>query len=637
MPFLLAVLVAAVGADAYRVGFFADDFHLLDVARRVPLLEALSGQHGIWPWFRPLSREIYFKLVHWSGDYSLVAARTLSLICLWATAWLTWRIAKRLVGPMGAAVAALLVVGYAYTKFLVAWASGFQDLLSVMLILAAIDALAAGARWRAVTSCLLAPFAKETGFVALPLLAIHAYAFDLKDRLRGWLPSLAGATALALALHAIVRTFWVSAGTTAQIDSRPARLIEAVSHALGGAFSAGAPRDGWTLALGLAAGLVALWLLLSRTGERTAPEGAPARRVALFLVFALAVGALPVVVGHLLGLTFAYAYHFYPAVPWAAILVGWGASRLPARILAGALGVLVAVNTWGLAYVAPDLDRSESWKSTPWTWNDAVRLSAVAQRLAADVGAATAERPESLVVLLEGLPLRTFLQTESGPALRVLLDDPTLRSAWVNEPPPGVERGRLAIFVFDDADLHLRKARWDADVSVERAANALIAGRAGAARAFTLYGDAGHEPYRAYVRAGAALLERGPEAFRSQISSEGLPEALDDQPRLVHEAFAAVDDTIRRAVGAVLSEPLSAAAHVQLARCQLDLRRAAVELRIAVTLDPKHYAARFALARSMIALGGGQEALGELALLVNEPAAGEVRQAARELLQGIQD
>jgi hypothetical protein len=44
----VVALVGVLGADIFRIGFFADDFHFLDVARRVPLLQALGGRFGIF-------------------------------------------------------------------------------------------------------------------------------------------------------------------------------------------------------------------------------------------------------------------------------------------------------------------------------------------------------------------------------------------------------------------------------------------------------------------------------------------------------------------------------------------------------------------------------------------------------------
>ena len=60
-PVALAMLVGVIGLDVSHIGFFADDFHFLDVARRVPLLRAVDGHAGVYPWYRPLSRELYLE------------------------------------------------------------------------------------------------------------------------------------------------------------------------------------------------------------------------------------------------------------------------------------------------------------------------------------------------------------------------------------------------------------------------------------------------------------------------------------------------------------------------------------------------------------------------------------------------
>ena len=137
---LFLLLIAAVGADVSRIGFFADDFHLLDVARRVPFAPLLSGEYGIWPWYRPLAREGYFEVLVAAGPAALAVAHTLSLTCLFGCTWLLVRLGRRLVGGMPAAVAPALFLSYSFTKFLTAWSSGFQDLLALLLTLSALEA-----------------------------------------------------------------------------------------------------------------------------------------------------------------------------------------------------------------------------------------------------------------------------------------------------------------------------------------------------------------------------------------------------------------------------------------------------------------------------------------------------------------
>ena len=63
--------------------------------------------------------------------------------------------------------------------------------------------------------------------------------------------------------------------------------------------------------------------------------------------------------------------------------------------------------------------------------------------------------------------------------------------------------------------------------------------------------------------------------------------------------------------------------------------RAALELRVAVTLDPTRWGDRLRLAQLMAALGGEEEALGELEALSAERRAGPVAAEARRMLEAL--
>src|SRR5213592_2215182 len=117
-------LALAAGFESLRVGFFADDFHFLDVARRIPLLTALAGQYGVYPWYRPLSRELYFALVAAAGPAAVWAARGLSLAALAGCVVLLERVGRPLVRARAARIGAALFATYGFTRFLLAWASG---------------------------------------------------------------------------------------------------------------------------------------------------------------------------------------------------------------------------------------------------------------------------------------------------------------------------------------------------------------------------------------------------------------------------------------------------------------------------------------------------------------------------------
>src|SRR5262249_51464106 len=181
------LIVAAVGVDAFGIGWFADDFHFLDVARRVPVAQALTGQYGIYPWYRPLSRELFYEAIVACGPAAPMVAHALALVVLFASAWLLFSLSRRRIAGPAAAVAPALFVCCDYTKFLTAWPSGFQDLLAVLLTLAAVEAHARGWTIRSRLAIALAPFAKETGFLAFPLVLAWSRFCEGERRVQPWM------------------------------------------------------------------------------------------------------------------------------------------------------------------------------------------------------------------------------------------------------------------------------------------------------------------------------------------------------------------------------------------------------------------------------------------------------------------
>src|SRR5262249_28228454 len=153
------------------------------------LTPLLLGQYGIWPWYRPLSREVLFWGLAHLGPIAAPAAHAVSLVCLFGAAWVLWQLAARVVGGRAALVAPALFVTYQFTKFVVAWASGFQDLLAVLLTLAAVLMHARGRPGRALSLAALAPFAKETGLVAGLLVVAWAVLCEGERRFRPWMLS----------------------------------------------------------------------------------------------------------------------------------------------------------------------------------------------------------------------------------------------------------------------------------------------------------------------------------------------------------------------------------------------------------------------------------------------------------------
>ncbi len=640
------MVLAAVGVDALRVGFFADDFHFLDVALRVPLATLVTGAHGMWPWYRPLSRELFFKGIATVGPDGLVAAHAVSLLTLLGILWLVWRIGRRLLGPSAAAIAIALVVTFDHTKFLTAWASGLQDLLSTFLILLAVDAHQAGRHRLALLGVVLAPMAKETGFVALPLLI--ASDVVLLRRV-GRVPQLlryASGAVLSLCIHVAARLSWGAATGTLRNVIEPERLTAVLSGAARG-FILRAPETApgaEALVLASIAALLSFALVaLARSFEREAPEAPNQtihRRGILFATVAALFGVVPVVVGHLLTLTFAHSYHLFPAIPWIALLLARGIQQLPSLVWRSALPILVAWNVWASGFVALDMDRSENWGFQRWDWGQTLRFTAQTQRLSEDVRRSLAARPESLVVLYDGRPGGAYFQTEDGPATRVILGDPTVRTFGLNEPPADIREDRLSILTFDTDRLHLRPVDWTHSETLLRAMKAVTAGRGDVALALLAF-NASSDPApfdRAYVRSAALLLTGGSTRYIAGLEEAGLGDTTRALPSRLSAPLAQRDRGLAAVMERMTRSPTSASTHAALAESLLAreaLPAAGVEFRIASTLDAGRLADRYRLALVMLGLGGTREAVAELQALVDMPTSGAVRPAARALLDRV--
>ena len=588
---LVSLLALAASADALRIGFFADDFHFLDVARRVPLARALSGAFGIYPWYRPLSRELFFELIAKFGAAAPLAAHLANVACVVVVAWLLLLLARRLGCGGLAAVAPALFVTYQYTRFLTAWASGFQDLLAVALVLLAILDHARAKHGRSALWMALSPLAKETGFLALPLTLLYAWMIEGDRRPRRWMLAPALATLGAALLHVLARLSWRSGGSAAVIHAGAADMRTAWLEVLSGFIGRWAGLAPATLVFAALAAAAVLALL----ARREAPVvSAPTSGAIGFAAIACAIGLAPLAAGAASRLTLANPYYAFPAVPFLCLL----AAALPAagpRVLRGAATLvapaLVAWNILALGFHPPSPLEDSAWTFRSWDWREAERLDVISSRLAADLRRSVPSPAESLVILYGGLPTGSFFQTEDGPASRVALADPGVRAYYLNGAPVFVERGRFEVLMFDPITKRLGPGGMPPAERIRAAATAVFRGQPGTAWAYASWADSASydHPDRAYARAAARLMSGGAAAYRAALARGGLADSLGEGPATLAAWEFPADPDSRAAYEAVMRSPLDAARHSALAR-QLLMRGYTVaggfEFRVAVTLDP---------------------------------------------------
>lgn len=628
----LALLTLAATAEVFRLGFFADDFYFLDVARRAPILARLLGQYSIHPWYRPLSREVFFSLLAAAGPLGSHLAHAVSVAALLASALALWKIAGHLLDRRSGAVACAILITCSDSKFLVSWASGFQDLLAVALVLWAFWGYLARRPGVMLACAALAPLAKETGFLVLPLVLCYAVVCEGERRPRRWMMHLLLVTLAAAAAQAAVRATWPHGGAVARVSPLHPPGVAPLLGVLRGMLP---DRPAPGLLPALLAGLAAAAALILFRGARDGDAPPRARNQALFLGLAFALGITPMLVVSLARVSQPYPYYAFPAVPWLALLLARAARPLAARAVSVALALWVAASVWGLGFPAIDLDRDSGWQHRGWDWYDACRLSEVAHRFGVDLREGLAARAESTIVLYTDLPTGSWFQTDDGPATREALHDPTVQAFFISDAPLQRPNDRFAIVYFDLKRYHLRLAPRDAGASGTRAAMALAFGHGPAAFVWASYcppGDRGRFDI-AYPRAAAALMNQGVAGFQRELAAAGLGDSLGPAPRTMARTYFPDEPGLGAAYANVLEHPLTSAAHAVWAE-SLEARQstiaAIVEYRICEWLTPDRPEERLRLAAAIGRLGAYEEARDELrqVLALGAPAALERR--ARE-------
>lgn len=181
-PLAVAGLAAAVALPSLWNGFVYDD---TQVIVQNGLVHSLASAPDIWSssyWpvgglYRPLTIQLFSLEWALGGGHPMVF-HIVSLLLAVLTTVLVWRLARRLLEPLPAAVAASLFAVHPVHVETVASTVGQSELLAALFTLLALERflawrvrgeLGAGRRLTLAALTLLAIFSKETGYVA-PLL-----------------------------------------------------------------------------------------------------------------------------------------------------------------------------------------------------------------------------------------------------------------------------------------------------------------------------------------------------------------------------------------------------------------------------------------------------------------------------------
>jgi len=318
------------------------------------------------------------------------------------------------------------------------------------------------------------------------------------------------------AIHVLVRTLWVTGGTGFKVHPSFHDLAVAVTSFLASFISLPRTIPAWP-ELVLIAIALALLIVLVRWADTPAKHSRSNTR--LFPLVAVGFALAPLVGGHLAALSGAQTYYAYPAAPWVALVLAQAIALLGSSLRAPATLAIAAFNLLGLAYAPPDLDARAGWVPHPPSWREAIRLSAVTDRLGADLRGQAPQAADSLVVVYHSLPYGSFFQQcADGPATRELLGAPRVQAYFISDTPPYLSARHLTLFGFDPRRFHFALESRDAKRAAFGEMSAIAIGRPSGARVWELYAaPSASAPMLAYLTATAELSESGQAAYASRL------------------------------------------------------------------------------------------------------------------------
>jgi hypothetical protein len=427
---LILIGVVIVHRGALRLPFFADDYLFLEQVRTRSLFAALVAPDGLGNYFRPVGRQLYFWLLGRLTGESALGFHIANLALFMGIVTLVFVIARRLAGPVAAAVAAGFLALHYAADVPLQWVAGSQDLLAVLGALGALALYLANARLLAALPLLLALLSKET-VVLTPLIAVVA------GRRPGepWRTSIVRAWPLGLAV-AVWAALWLATapqrrGLGAALGLEPLGAVAVVAHlihvSLGIEWRSMAESMGRVALPWLPLLPVAVAVLGARATSRPAGRDGPDPVVA-GLVWALAATAPLVAVAASWS-----AYYYLFALCGVAVTLGALTARGPRW---AALAVVVALAAGSQA--GRDNPEFASIRSA-WSWQSHMngryveRATQRIQRYLADMKRQRPTVPPRSTFFFAGVPAFLAWQTADGPLVRWAYRDTSLRSHYQSD------------------------------------------------------------------------------------------------------------------------------------------------------------------------------------------------------------
>lgn len=336
LPAAVAVLLCLPG---YSFPFLFDDYDFLDRSRLFRVAHLLPDPQVIF--YRPISRDLYFGLLSWIAPGKPLAGHALNALFLAGIVVLGSDIASRLMSRRAGLITGLIIGSFGQFPVLVAWVSGVQDLLAIVLGLLAIDLQIRGRGAAALTVFTCAILSKETAVAMAPAFVLVRCRDKRARILSASIP--VGIVLVAWALiHPGVHVLLQRGGATSQRyyiglaknDQRWTSLLKSIPILLN--LPLRIPTD-WPRGIFLGATLAvlpfAIGLRFLNREPGTSTEREPSRTLAWAVCIGLLLAIPPLIITCLLVKVWAQYYACFSVIGIAIACGSWGSVLPRGRVI----------------------------------------------------------------------------------------------------------------------------------------------------------------------------------------------------------------------------------------------------------------------------------------------------------------
>src|SRR5437667_5408312 len=204
LPYSPAVVAAIFAIPVMGFTYLWDDYNFLTNAVFYQLHDWFPSADD--PFYRPISRGIYFTILDLAGRYGPTLGHVLNLCFLVGIVFLLGSFTARIAGKRAGILAGLLFAGLGAVPNLVGWICLDQDLLAILFVILALNLRSKGRDVAAFAATTAALLSKETTLAVIPVLILFDWILDRKPY-RIWKNAVAYMALIAIwgAIHPAVR------------------------------------------------------------------------------------------------------------------------------------------------------------------------------------------------------------------------------------------------------------------------------------------------------------------------------------------------------------------------------------------------------------------------------------------------